>query len=128
MKAVLTTKGFEEYLEKLGQAGLNIDEIADEALAAGGQVLFEGMRRRAPVASGHLKRRIEVTEPSGDGHYHWIRVGIFNVDRKREVYFFYREHGSPRAAAHPYIRPTFDEDMRKARLAMRKVFEDRGAL
>ena len=128
MKTVLTTKGFDDYIEKLANAGEDIDAITDEALAAGGQVLKDGMQRRAPVASGHLKGRISMTEPVNNGNYHSVRIGIFNVDRKREIYFFYQEYGHSRTAAHPYLRPAFDEDMRKARANMRERFEERGAL
>ena len=32
MKTVLTTKGFDDYLEKLVKAGEDIDAITDEAL------------------------------------------------------------------------------------------------
>ncbi len=128
MKTLLSTKGFDDYLEKLAKAGEDIDAITDEALSVGGLILKDGMQRRAPVASGHLKGRISMTEAVNDGNYHSVRIGIFNVDRKREVYFFYQEYGHARTAAHPYMRPAFDEDMRKARAAMRERFEARGAL
>lgn len=128
MKTVLSTKGFEDYLEKLATAGADIDEITDEALTAGGQVLLNGMQRRAPKLTRHLVGRIRLTEPSRDGNYHSIKVGIFDVNRPKEVYFFYQEFGSPRNAAQPYLRPTLDGDMAKARAEMRRKFVERGAL
>jgi HK97 gp10 family phage protein len=128
MKTRLDTSGFDEYLEKLARAGENIDEITDEALQDGGEILRDGMQRRAPVATGRLKSRISMTPVSSDGNYHSVKVGIFGVNRKSELYFFYSEYGHAKRAARPYIRPTFDEDMKKARAAMRQKFIDRGAL
>ena len=128
MKTVLTTKGFEAYLEKLNAAGVNIDQVADEALQAGSAVLLEGMQRRAPKLTGHLKGRIQVVGPEDDGNFHFVKVGIFHIQRPEESYFLYQEYGTPHAAAHPYMRPTFDEDMPRARAAMRAVFKSKGAL
>ena len=128
MKSVLSTKGFEEYLEKLTQAGKDIDAIADEALMAGAKILKAGMEARAPKKKGHLVHRIQIVGPTRDGNYHLVKIGLFNVDREKELYFFYQEYGSARNAAHPYLRPTFAEDMTKARAAMLAKFKERGAL
>lgn len=128
MKSVLSTKGFSEYLERLAEAGQDIDAISDEALTTGGEILLKGMEARAPRDKGHLVHRIQVVGPKRDGNYHFIKVGIFNVDRPKELYFFYQEFGSARNAAHPYLRPTFDDDMRAARAAMLAKFKERGAL
>lgn len=124
----LDVKGFEEYLEKLAQAGADVDSITDEALKEGGEILRAGMEARAPEDQGHLKSKIEMQGPVNDGNFHYVKVGMFNVDREKEMYFFYQENGSPRNAPHPYIRPTFNEDMKKARAKMLEVFKSRGAL
>lgn len=124
----LDVKGFEEYLEKLVQAGADIDAITDEALIEGGEVLRAGMEARAPKDKGHLKSKIEVVGPINNGNFHYVDVGLFNIDREREMYFFYQENGSARNAAHPFIRPTFNEDLRKARARMIEKFKQRGAL
>ena len=128
MKSTLTTKGFDEYLERLTQAGADIDTISDKALLAGAEILLAGMEKRAPKESGHLVNRISIIGPTRDGNYHSIKIGLFNIDRAKELYFFYQENGSARNKAHPYLRPTFDEDMSKAKKAMKDVFVERGAL
>lgn len=127
-RAVLSTKGFEEYLERIATAGENVDDAADEALAAGGQVLVDGMQQRAPEAEGNLKQHIGATEPKSEGGFHWIEVGIQDVDRETEMYFFYQEMGTASMAAHPYVRPTLDNDARAARAAMLQVFKARKVL
>lgn len=127
MKSTLSTKGFEEYLEKLVEAGADIDEVSSEALSAGALVLRDGMVRRAPELTGKLKRHIKIKGPMRDGNFHSVKVGVFDVDRLRQTYFFYQEMGSARTAPHPYIRPTFDEDYRKAKEKMKEVFRSKGA-
>lgn len=129
-KTKLTTKGFEDYLERLAAAGKDIDAISDEALAAGGAILLEGMQRRVPKDTGNLERNLSVTEPRQDGNFHFIELGLVagQVDAKTMIYGMVQEYGSGHVAAQPYIRPTMDEDMGKARKAMKKVFVEKGAL
>jgi HK97 gp10 family phage protein len=128
IRSKLTTKGFDDYLERLAQAGQDIDAIVDEALNAGGQVFIEGMERRAPELTGKLKGHIKMTEPAQAGNYHFVKIGVYDVDRDTEMYFFYQEMGSAQNPAHPYIRPAFDEDTRAARAAMLNVFKARMVL
>jgi HK97 gp10 family phage protein len=122
MRSKLDLKGFEEYLAKVARAGADIDMATDEALGAGGTILVDGMLRRAPELTGELKSHIKMSQPAADGNRHFVKVGIFDVNRERQTYFFYQEMGTAKTAAHPYIRPTFDEDMARARAEMRKVF------
>lgn len=128
-RAKLNLKGFEEYLERLAKLNEDIDAIADEALVAGGQVIVDEMLALAPVGeTGNLKQHIKMTPPEGDGSRRWIKVGIYDVNRETEMYFFYQEMGTSSMVAHPYIRPAFDTRMNAARAAMLKVFKARGAL
>ena len=128
MKSLLNLKGFEKYLEKVARAGDDIDEVCGEALTAGGQILEAGMLRRAPELTGELKSHIKMSPVQRDGNRSFVKVGVYDVDRATETYFFYQEMGTASTAAHPYIRPTFDEDMRRARAEMVSVFKARGAL
>lgn len=127
-RSMLSTKGFEEYLEKLAQAGEDIDQIADEALSAGAEIIKNGMDRRAPEKTKRLKNKISIDGPVNNGNFHTVKIGIFNVKRPEELYFFYQEHGSARGGAHPFIRPAMDEDMKHARAKMLEVFKRKGAL
>ena len=127
-KSMLSTKGFDEYLEKIAQAGQDVDAAASEAVLAGGQVIQAGMEARAPRRSGHLVAKIKIVGPNRDGSYHMVKIGLFNINREKELYFFYQEHGSARNSAHPFLRPSFDEDSRKASAAMKAKFKERGVL
>lgn len=128
IKTRLTTKGFEEYLEKLAQAGKNIDVMADKALEAGGKVLKAGMRRRVPKDTHNLENHIDCSEPKQDGNFHYVEVGVLNADKDTARYGNVQEFGSANTPAQPYVRPTLDSDMGKARREMREVFEEEGAL
>jgi HK97 gp10 family phage protein len=121
----LETKGFSEYLERLVQAGKDVDVVADEALAAGGDVLLDGMLRRVPRKTGNLANHLERTEPERDGNFHSVMVGLSRTaDSNTARYGGAQEFGTSSMPAHPYIRPAIDEDMRSARAAMKAIFEN----
>lgn len=121
----LETKGFSEYLERLHEAGEDIDRIADQALEAGGDILLEGMDRRVPKLTGNLQAHLERSESEKDGNFHSVTVGLGkDTDAETLRYGGAQEYGwGPDHPAQPYIRPAIDEDMRSARAAMRAIFE-----
>jgi len=129
IKTRLTTKGFEEYLEEIARAGHDIDVITDHALQAGGQVLVEGMKERVAVDTHNLQNHIACSEPQQEGNLHFVEVGLLkDTDAETARYGNVQEFGSTKMPAHPYIRPTLDSDMGKARKEMRQVYKDEGIL
>jgi len=119
----LTTKGFEPFMEQIVSMGKDLDMITDRALMAGGQVLLDGMRRRAPELTGKLKDSLVIDGPHQDGNFHFILVGMprsAGADVAR--YGNAQEYGTSSMAAQPYLRPTLDEDKRKAGAIMKKIF------
>lgn len=127
IRAKLTTKGFEEYLERIDRAGASVDAIAAKALAAGGKVLVDGMQSRVPEDTGNLKSKISMSDPRQDGNFVYIEVGLVEADAETARYGNVQEFGSAKTPAQPYIRPTMDRDMGKARKAMRAVFDEEAA-
>lgn len=124
VRVKFSTKGFEEWLEKVQQAGMSVDLVTDKALDAGGQVLLEGMLRRVPRDTHNLANNLSVDGPHQDGNFHYIEVGLNRqVDADTARYGTAQEYGTSSMAAQPYVRPTLDEDMRKARTAMVNVFK-----
>lgn len=121
----LETKGFAEYLEKITQAGQDVDAAAAKALEAGGEILLAGMVRRVPKDTHNLERHLDVDGPHRDGNFHYVLVGVEKgTDADTARYANAQEYGTSSMAAQPYIRPTLDSDMGKARKAMRKTFEE----
>lgn len=121
-------RAFADYLEDLVKAGKDIDAAADAAIKVGGEILLSGMFARAPFLTGELRGKITMIGPENDNGYHYAKIGVYNVNRETEMYFFYQENGSPRNAAHPYIRTTFHQDGQKARKAMINVMKEMAAL
>ena len=121
----LETKGLSEYLEKLAQAGEDVDRIADQALEAGGDVLLEGMDRRVPKLTGNLRSKLKRSESVRDGNFHSVTVGLGeDTDAETLRYGGAQEYGwGPDHPAQPYIRPAIDEDMKQARSVMRSIVE-----
>ncbi len=123
------TKGLEDYMEQLQRLGGDIDAAADEALDAGGAVLVEGMRRRAPKDTHNLERHIAHTDAQQDGNFHFILVGVLNADAETARYATAQEFGwadkKGTKAAKSYLRNTIDEDMKLARKRMKETFQAR---
>ena len=131
-RASFTLKGLDEYLEKIAQAGLDVDQAAAHAVVAGGDVLVTGMVKRAPEKTGNLKRHLQRTKPVLEGNVTFILVGVLDgeylPDAKLATYANVQEYGSAHTPAHPYIRPTFDEDKSKMRAAERAALQADGIL
>jgi HK97 gp10 family phage protein len=118
MKATLSTKCFEEYLERLAAAGEDVDARAGEALLAGGQVAQAGMQRRVAIRTHNLQEHIVVAGPKADGNYVYVQIGLIGADANTARYGNAQEFGTSSMAAHPYVRPTMIEDKSAIRAAM----------
>jgi HK97 gp10 family phage protein len=126
IKSRITTKGFEAYLEQLARAGRDVDADAGAALLAGGEILIDGMHRRVPKDTGNLDEHLVIDGPHQEGNLVYIDVGLIGADAETARYGNVQEFGSAYTAAQPYIRPTLDSDIGKARAAIRKTLEERG--
>ena len=124
----LTTKGFEEYLERLATAGEDVNARAAEALNAGRDVALDGMRGRVPIDTGNLQEHLNATAPKIDGNFVYIEVGLMAPDANTARYGTAQEYGTARTAAHPYIRPTFDEDKRRIMAAIKASLQEQGTI
>lgn len=123
IKTRLTTQGFEEYLERIANAGLKIDAIAEEALTEGAVPLQDGMRQRVAKDTHNLEHHIVIEGPYKDGNFLWVEIGLAkNTDANTARYGNVQEFGSANTDAHPYVRPTLDKDMAKARKIMKAVY------
>lgn len=120
--------GMSEWLEKIGQAGKNVDESAAKAVMAGAKVAQEGMIERAPKKTGNLKAHIKIKGPIQEGNEISALVGVIHdkayTDAETARYGMAQEFGTSSMPAHPYIRPTLKGDNRKIRGAERKVLKE----
>lgn len=127
-RTTLTLKGLEDQLEQVAAAGRDVDAAAQAALQAGGEVLLDGMMRRAPEATGNLKRHIVMDGPHQDGNYHYVVVGVVGADAETARYGNAQEYGTKSMPAHSYIRTTMDGDKARARAAMRAALKEAGTI
>lgn len=120
LKTKFSTKGMEETLEQLAQHGRDVDRAVASGLAAGGQVLLDGMQRRVPRDTENLAHNLTMDGPHQDGNYHYVTIGLNKgVDAETARYGAAQEYGwGPDHPGQPYIRPAVDEDTSKARRAM----------
>lgn len=87
------------------------------------------MARRVPKDTGNLHDSLAVEGPFSEGNWHYVMVGLSSgADGETARYGNAQEFGSSSMAAQPFVRPTLDSDMSKARQAMRAVFRDREVL
>lgn len=128
----ISAKGFEEYLEKVAQAGRNIDDSADKSLLAGGEVIQNGMLENVPILTGNLAEHIKIKGPQRDGNFHAIEVGIIHdkafTDPATARYGNAQEYGSVKNPPHPFIRPGFDNSKGAAKKAMKESMIEDGML
>jgi HK97 gp10 family phage protein len=125
----LTTKGFEDYLEKLAAAGRNVDNAVDRALEAAAPIALAGMIRRAPKKTGHLASHLFASPVRFSGNFRFVKIGL-DVHDLTALYGIYEEYGSPKSGrvAHPFIRPAMIEARRSMVATLRKSLEEDGIL
>ena len=126
-------EGFDEYLETLAKASKDIDQVAEECLEAGSDVLVAGMQRRAP--HGIIRNALRKTAIMKDGDKRYLYVGVLRgTDAETARIANTWEFGGPGKknvagrqhrviTARPFIRPTLRNDAKKARAAMVEIFE-----
>jgi HK97 gp10 family phage protein len=131
-RAILTLNGLDEYLEKIAQAGKDVDVAAAHAVVAGGDVLVEGTRKRVAVLTGDLKAHLNRTKPVQNGNFTYVEVGVFDGENLPDAALARKanaqEYGTASMPAHPYLRPAIDEDKGKVHAAERAALKKDGIL
>jgi HK97 gp10 family phage protein len=128
-KGIITTKGFEEYLENVARAGRDVDKSAQKALLAGGQVALDGMQRRVPKDTKNLEDHLDVMGPFQDGNYSYVEIGLQkDTDADTMRYGNAQEYGTANMPAQSYIRATMSGDKAKIRQAIRESLKADGVV
>jgi len=124
----VSTKGFEEYLEKLANAGRDVDESVQKALIAGANVAQKGMQKRVRKDTYNLQDHIQIDGPHQDGNFSFVDVGVIPkksfTDADTARYGNAQEYGTSSMAAQPYIRPTMQNDKAKIRRAIKDSLKE----
>jgi len=127
-KATVSTKGFEEYLEKLANAGRDVDQSVQKALMAGANVAQKGMQKRVRKDTHNLQDHIQIDGPHQEGNYSYLDVGVINkksfTDAETARYGNAQEYGTSSMPAQPYIRATMQNDKAKIRKAIKNSMKE----
>ena len=118
MRAAFTVKGIDEYLEKLRQAGEDLDAAVDVGLKNAAEILIAEMRARVPVDSGNLRDHLVVNGPFRIGDAHFVYVELDMIDREAMLYGVFQEFGTPHMEPHSYIRAGKAAGKSRARKAL----------
>lgn len=111
-----TLRGVPEMHAKFGKLDAAMKgQGARLAMRAGGMVIMNGAKRRAPYRTGTLRRSIAIEDGPGP-----LEVTI-GTDLN---YAPYVEFGTSRMAARPYLRPALDEDHDEAMSAIGDALDD----
>lgn len=133
--ARLDVKGLDEYMERIQQAGIDIDAAAQRALEAGGKILHAEMDALVPVGdpdddphSGNLKKHVTIEGPFRDGNVNYVIVGVVRADADTAIYGNVQEYGSPSKHIKPqsYIRAAIDHKKAAVRRAIRESLKSEG--
>jgi hypothetical protein len=108
----MTTRGrmdlnLGEYLEALVNAEQDVDQIAEEVLGQNKynavMLLYQNLRKTSEQWTGATAKTLFVEGPERDGNFIFIELGAnTSVDPSA----WYKEFGTPKQAAEPFLRPT----------------------
>jgi HK97 gp10 family phage protein len=115
--AEISLDGLEELVEELQKTGRAAGRAENAALRAGGEVIKNGMSKRAPrskINKPHLADNIEVSNVKKKDAEKYIEIG----PGKDFFYGQFVELGTSKMRAQPFMAPTMAEDGDKATEAM----------
>lgn len=108
MRGTLTFKGLEDWMELLAESGENVDDAVTELLGET-QPFIEGelvaqLRKISEEYTGETASTIEVSGVQQEGNYLFVEATVGGSDAPQATY---KEYGTTRQAAEPFVRPTF---------------------
>lgn len=120
-KRLFQVKGLDAYLEAFVQAGQDVDAVVEDLLTEAAPIaereMHDNLRRTSEQWTGATAETIFATAPQRDGNYLFIEIG---ADTSKDPAGFYKEYGTARQAAEPFIRPAFTKLRRSALKQMLK--------
>ncbi|RSK77854.1 hypothetical protein EJ774_21090 [Pandoraea apista] len=127
-------KALSDYLDRMETVGS--ESTLRQAAVAGARVVHKEVRLRAPVGAkayerkgakhtpGTLKRSILIAydrENSIEG-----KLATYLVTWSKDAFYgYFVEHGTSKAAAHPFLRPGYDAKKQEAVKAMIGVIQEK---
>jgi len=129
MKATLSMSGFSDYLEDLAAAGGDVDAVVAQALNESAPLIDDEMHRLLRESSetwtGETEATLFKTEAQLDGNFIFVEIG---ADTSKDPAGIYKELGTARQAAEPFIRPPFTSQRHRWRNKVQEVLKRLGVL
>jgi HK97 gp10 family phage protein len=129
MKASLSFKGLDAWMEDLAAAGENVDDAVTELLTETQPFIAEELERNLQKTSetwtGETAASIDVSGVQKEGNYIFVEATAGGSDAPGAEY---KEYGNTRQAAEPFFRPTFRGHLLKNKLkaGMKTIMEKAG--
>lgn len=124
-----TVKGLDGYMEDLVNAGKDVDAVVMELLTAAAPVaqaeLEANLRKTSETWTGATAETIFTTTVQQEGNFSYIEIG---ADTSKDPAGFFKEYGTTRQAAEPFIRPAFTKLRRSELKKMLKTILERFGL
>ena len=108
MRGELTFKGLTEWMEQLAEAGKNVDDAVTELLGETQpfieEELVSQLRKTSEEYTGETASTIQVSGVQQEGNYLFVEATVGGSDAPQATY---KEYGTTRQVAEPFVRPTF---------------------
>jgi len=108
MRGELTFKGLTEWMEQLAEAGENIDDAVTELLGETqpfiAEELVSQLQKTSEEYTGETASTIQVSGVQQEGNYLFVEATVGGSDAPQATY---KEYGTTRQEAEPFVRPTF---------------------
>lgn len=108
MKGSLSFKGLDAWMEQLAEAGQNVDEAVTDLLETTQpfieEELVSNLKRTSEAYTGETASTIDVSGVQREGNFIFVEASVGGSDAPQATY---KEYGTTRQAAEPFVRPTF---------------------
>jgi HK97 gp10 family phage protein len=108
MRGNLTFKGLEGWMEDLAAAGENVDKAVGDLLGETQPFikdeLIAQLQKTSEEYTGETASTIQVSGVQQEGNYLYVEATVGGSDAPQATY---KEYGTTRQAAEPFVRPTF---------------------
>lgn len=113
-KADFQLVGAEDLVRNLEAVSTNVTKDLAKAVKAGGKVVRDEAKARAPVDTGALRDKMTMRLVEKDRSQVEVKVG----PHKDQYYGYFLEHGTSKMSPKPFLRPALDENKDKVEKAM----------
>lgn len=123
MGAEMKIDGIQDFVDDLTRMYGSIENIADEALQAGGKVILDEASRTNAFndRTGTLRKAIKLGKTKGSKGQKYVLIGVFKKDA---YYGRFIEYGTKKKSARPFLRPAFETKKDEALKEIGRVLKE----